>query len=177
MVLALIYGTLLPTTTGEFSVTEGERAAAIEDIKQLKAKYWRGVDMGDGDLVRSILAEDCVLDYRGCCTDPITGVDHMPQMNLVMRGRSSWQTGNLDAPAPGVPRLVTVHQGHQSEITITGETTASGIWVFSDRFFMPPGAPFARLTGYGHYHETYEKLGGTWLLKTTRITRLRVAVA
>ncbi len=148
------------------------RLAAIEAVRDLKAKYWRGVDTADGDLVRSILAEDCELDYRGCCTDPLTGVDHMPQMNVVMRGRDSWQTGNLEEP-----RVVTVHQGHQYEIEVTGKTTATGIWVFTDRFFIPPGGPFTRLTGYGHYHETYEKAGGVWLLKTTRITRLWVEVS
>ena len=152
-------------------MTEGERAAAIADIRDLKAKYWRGVDTVDGDLVRSILHPDCELDYRGCMTDPVTGIDIMPQMNLVMRGRDSWQTGTLEGT-----RAVTVHQGHQAEIAITSSTTATGIWAFSDRFFMPPGAPFARLTGFGHYHDTYEKVAGHWLLKTTRITRLRVAV-
>jgi len=30
------------------------------------------------------------------------------------------------------------------------------------------------LTGYGHYHETYEKIGDDWKIKTTRITRIRV---
>jgi hypothetical protein len=150
-------------------MTESERLAAIEEIRQLKAKYWRGVDSGDGNLVRSILAEDCVLDYVGCCTDPVSGTDHMPVMNVVMKGRDSWQTDNLDGP-----RIVTVHQGHQSEIEVTGESTAKGLWYFTDRFFMPAGAPFSRLIGYGHYHDTYEKSGGTWLLKTTRITRIWV---
>jgi hypothetical protein len=93
----------------------------------------------------------------------------MPQMNMVMRGRSSWQTGNLEEP-----RLATVHQGHQSEIEVTGPTTATGVWSFTDRFFMPPGSPFSRLTGYGSYHDTYEKAQGKWLLKTTRISRLWV---
>ena len=37
---------------------EGERLAAVEEIKQLKAKYWRGVNQTDGELVRSILADD-----------------------------------------------------------------------------------------------------------------------
>ena len=152
-------------------MNEQERLNAIEAIRNLKAKYWRGVDTADGALVRSILAEDCVLDYRGCCTDPVTGIDHMPQMNIVMKGRSSWQTGNLEEP-----RLVTVHQGHQAEIEVDDDG-ARAIWVFTDRFFMPPGSPFARLTGYGHYHETYEQAGGAWLLKTTRITRLWVEVS
>ncbi len=47
-------------------MTETERLAAIEAIRQLKARYWRGVDLGDGELVRSVLAEDCELDYHGC---------------------------------------------------------------------------------------------------------------
>lgn len=146
-----------------------ERLAAIEEIKQLKAKYWRGVDTCDGALVRSILAEDCVLDYRGCCTDPGSGVDHMPAMNAVLKGRESWISDAL-----GKDRVITVHQGHQSEIEITGDTAASGNWSFTDRFFMPARAPFARLVGYGNYHDTYEKTGGQWLLKTTRITRIWV---
>ncbi len=150
-------------------MTESERLAAIEAIRVLKSKYWLGVDTVDGELVRSILHPDCVLDCMGCCTDPASGVDHMPQMNIVMRGRDAWQTGNLEHP-----RLITVHHGHQHEIEITSETTARGVWAFTDRFFMPPGSPFARLVGYGHYHDTYEKLDGEWLLKTMRFTRLWV---
>jgi hypothetical protein len=146
---------------------ERERLAAIEEIKQLKAKYWRGVDSGDGALVRSILAEDCVLDYVGCCTDPKSGVDHLPAMNLVLTGRESWLSDALS-------EMVTVHQGHQSEIEVTGKTTANGVWSFTDRFFMPPGSPFQRLIGYGYYHDTYELRDEKWLLKTTRITRLWV---
>ncbi len=43
-----------------------ERLLATDEITQLKARYFRGVDTCDGDLVRAILAEDCVLDYMGC---------------------------------------------------------------------------------------------------------------
>ncbi|MCX7863450.1 MAG: nuclear transport factor 2 family protein [Novosphingobium sp.] len=150
-------------------MTETEKLAAIEEIRQLRAKYWRGVDSHDAELVRSILAEDCLLDYTGCMTDPTTGVDHMPVMNLVLRGRDSWQTDNLEGP-----RIVTVHQGHQYEIEITSETTARGIWYFTDRFFLPEGGPFTRLVGYGRYHETYEKAADGWKLKTTRIERIWV---
>jgi len=150
-------------------MTESEKLAAIEEIRQLRAKYWRGVDCHDGELVRSILAEDCVLDYNGCMTDPTTGVDHMPVMNLVLTGRDSWQTDNLEGP-----KIITVHQGHQYEITVTGESSATGIWYFTDRFFMPEGSPITRFTGYGTYHETYEKASDGWKLKTTRIERFWV---
>jgi hypothetical protein len=43
-----------------------ERLIATDEITQLKARYFRGVDRNDGDLVRAVLAEDCVLDYMGC---------------------------------------------------------------------------------------------------------------
>ena len=143
--------------------------AAIEDIRQLKARYWRGVDTRDDDLVRSILAENCVLDFRGCCTDPLTGTDHMPVMNMVIRGRNAWNTGTLDGQ-----RSVTVHHGHQSEISVADARTATGIWSFTDRFFMPAGSPFSRFTGYGYYHDRYERTDGRWLLAATRIERIRV---
>jgi hypothetical protein len=153
-------------------MTESERLSAIEAIKQLKARYWRGVDTSDGDLVRGILAEDCELNYLDCCTDPASGRDFMPAMNVILEGRASWI-----ADAFKKAGVVTVHQGHHCEIEITGETTASGTWSFTDRFFMPEGASFSRLTGYGFYHDTYVKVRGEWKLKTTRITRIRVEVA
>lgn len=153
-------------------MTEVEKLAAVESIRQLKARYFRGVDTGDGELVRSILAEDCELDYIGCCTDPKSGQDFMPAMNVVLKGRSAWKSDAFEKA-----NIVSVHQGHQADVEITGENTARAIWAFSDRFFLPPGAPFSRLTGYGHYHDTYEKSDGEWKLKTTRITRLRVEVS
>jgi len=148
-------------------MTETERLTAIEAIRNLKAKYWRGVDSCDGELVRSILAEDCELDCRGCCTDPASGIDFLPEMNIVMRGRDSWRAQALDG-------FVTSHQGHQAEIEITGPDSASATWTFTDRFFYPPGMKYSRFTGYGYYHDTYVREAGDWKLKTMRFTRLRV---
>jgi hypothetical protein len=152
-------------------MTEMERLAAIEVIKQIKARYWRGVDLCDGDLVRSVLAEDCVLDYHGCCADPQSGVDHLPAMNITLHGRDKWMSDGMARFG-----IVSVHQGHQSEIQITGPDTATGIWAFTDRMFFPKGGAFSRLTGYGFYHETYVKVDEAWQIKTTRITRIRVEV-
>lgn len=149
-----------------------ERLSAIEEIRQVKARYFRGVDTGDAELVRSILAEDCVLDYRGCCTDPATGRDFLPAMNIVMRGRRAWSSAGLSSAG-----IVSVHHGHDCEITFGGDTNASAIWPMTDRLFMPAGAPFSVMTGYGYYHETYEKAHGAWKIKTLRIERIRVEAA
>ncbi|MGH3246188.1 MAG: nuclear transport factor 2 family protein [Trebonia sp.] len=153
-------------------MNEIERLAAIEEIKQVKARYFRGVDTGDGNLVRSILAEDCVLDYRGGCTDPATGKDYVPATNAVLRGREAWPAGTQVNTG-----MVSVHHGYNCEIEITSDTTATAIWSMTDRLHFPPGGQFSVMTGYGHYHETYEKAGGAWKLKTTRLTRIRVEAA
>jgi hypothetical protein len=146
-----------------------QRLEAIEAIKRVKARYFRGVDTSTPDLVRSLLAADCVLDYRGCCTDPTTGRDFFPEMNIVVRGREAWSSQGLKAMG-----IVSVHQGHHCEVTLETDASASSIWSMTDRLFMPVEAAFAELTGYGHYHETYEKDSGTWMLKTLRIERIRV---
>jgi hypothetical protein len=149
-----------------------DQLAAIEAIKQVKARYWRGVDLCDGDLVRSVLAEDCELDYHGCCADPKSGIDYLPAMNVTLKGRDSWQSDGMAKFG-----IVSVHQGHQCDIEVTGPDTATGIWAFTDRLWFPPGGAFALMTGYGFYHETYVRDGENWLIKTTRITRIRVEVS
>ncbi|CAN7562524.1 nuclear transport factor 2 family protein [Phenylobacterium sp. LjRoot219] len=145
------------------------RLEAIDEIKQAKAAYFRGVDTSDAELVRGILADDCVLDYMGCCTDPKTGRDYLPAMNVVMRGKASWSAEGFAQMG-----IVSAHHGHNCEIRFTSDTTAEVIWSMTDRLFMPEGAPYALMTGYGFYHETYAKVGGRWKIKALRIVRTRV---
>ena len=148
---------------------EVARLRACEEIRTVKARYFRGVDTADSELVRGILAEDCVLDYMGCCTDPATGRDFFPAMNIVMRGSASWSSTGLRGMG-----IVSVHHSHNGEITVSSETEASAVWSMTDRLFMPAGKDFSVMTGYGYYHETYEKIAGAWKLKTLRIQRIRV---
>lgn len=150
-------------------MTETERLAIIEEVRRVKATYFRGVDTEDGDLVRSILAADCVLDYNGCCTDPKTGKDFMPAMNVVLKGRGQWVSG-----AFGKAGITSVHQGHQAEIEVTGPDSARATWAMTDRLYMPPGAPYGVMRGFGYYHETYVKEADGWKIATLTIQRLRV---
>jgi len=149
-----------------------EELKAFDEIRQIKARYFRGVDTGDSELVRAILAEDCVLDYMGCCTDPKTGQDFLPAMNVVMRGNASWTSTGLSAFG-----IVSVHQGHNCEIELTGDTAANVIWSMTDRLYMPPGGAYALMTGYGFYYETYVRIAGRWKINTLRIKRIRVEVS
>lgn len=153
-------------------MNELERLCAIDELKQAKARYFRAVDTRDVELGRSLMAEDFIGDYRGSCTDPTTGRNFVPDTDSVVRGRDAWSTDALTKA-----NIVSVHQGHNCEITFDSNTLARVIWSMTDRLYMPPGAAFSQMTGYGHYHETYEKIGGAWKLKTLRLTRLRVEIS
>jgi hypothetical protein len=147
-----------------------DQLAAVEAIRQAKAAYIRGVDEGDAALVRAILHPNCELDYRGCFVDPASGHDFFPAMGIVRTGRDSFGSALVDLG------IVSVHQIYNPEIVLSGETTATAVFPMTDRLWFPAGGewPYAQLTGYGHYRETWELLGGAWLLRTTRVTRLRV---
>jgi hypothetical protein len=59
------------------------------------------------------------------------------------------------------------------EIELTSPTTATGIWALNDIVIWPDGT---RLTGYGHYHETYEKAAGDWKITSSKLTRLHADI-
>jgi hypothetical protein len=73
-----------------------------------------------------------------------------------------------------VEPATTVHHGHMAEIDLISPTTAHGIFAMEDLIWWPVGAHHKTLHGWGHYHETYEKVDGRWLIKTLRLTRLRI---
>jgi hypothetical protein len=59
------------------------------------------------------------------------------------------------------------------EIEITGPTTGSAIWPQVDRLLFSAGAPFKEFIGYGHYYETYERVGDEWRITSMRMVRTR----
>ena len=61
-------------------------------------------------------------------------------------------------------------QVHAPEIELTSATTARGVWALEDVVRLAPGV---NLRGYGHYHETYEKIDGQWRITSSKLTRLR----
>lgn len=149
-----------------------EQLLATEAIKQAKARYFRGVDTSNGELVRAMLHPDCQLDYRGCCTDPATGHDFLPAMNVLLQGRAAWSDGAMAAAG-----IVSVHQGSNFDITLISDHEARMICAMTDRLYMPPGKPFGLLCGYGYYHETYVRTEEGWLLKQLSLVRIRVEVS
>ena len=150
-----------------------QKLLAIEEIKKMKARYFRGVDTKNWDLLASTLTEDVVCDYRGATTDPVTGINAAPETTgepLVGRKFA------VDAIKSVLATVTTVHHGYMPEIEIVDENSATGIWSMSDTLRFPKGGDVEEIAGYGHYYDTYVRINGTWLTKTLRLPRLRVDV-
>ena len=125
----------------------------IEEIKKLKARYFRGLDTKDWDLYGSVFADDVVVDLRR-------------SGGQLFEGREAFM-----AFARGMTIVQSVHQGHMPEIDLTSATTASGVWALEDYNIWEDGT---QNHGWGHYLETYEKQGDRWYIKTMSLSYLRV---
>jgi len=126
----------------------------IDQLKQLKARYFRTMDTKDWTAMREVFVHDVVMDTTASGGSLITGADNfMAFLELTLR----------DA--------ITVHHGHMPEIELVSPSTARGIWALQDIIIWPDGA---RMHGYGHYHETYEKIDGRWRITSSTLTRLHM---
>jgi uncharacterized protein (TIGR02246 family) len=142
-------------------MTNAEQLLAIEEIKQLKARYFRCMDTKDWAGFEAVFAPDASVDY----TPP--GADS-----------ADWSASGRERIVEFVRRIVepaiTVHHGHMPEVEVTSPTTARAIFAMEDLIWWPEGSRRRTLHGWGHYHESYIKMDGKWLIKTLRLTRLRV---
>ena len=132
----------------------------IEAIKQLKARYCRFLDTKDIDSWRALFCPDVVVKLDLAVSTG--GAD--PQTMEPLQG--------FDAFYPvmwaGVEHAATVHHCHTPEITLISPTTATAIWAMEDMLFFSGGG---ELHGAGHYHETYEKRDGAWVITSLHLTR------
>lgn len=146
-----------------------ERLAAIEEIKQLRAKYWRCIDAKQFDDIADLFTEDAWFDSSEAQFDPVLGQQPGSEPAEL------WSTRQVivDKIRAGMPEgLQSAHMGHTPEVEILTDTTASAIHPFNDRLTMPGILSF---NGYGYYYDTYEKgTDGKWRVKTCTIKRLRV---
>jgi len=142
-----------------------DRLLAIEEIKRLKARYFRFVDSKDQAGLATLFTPDGILDMRHAPAGPadesalVSGADKIAQFILA-----------------AVSGARTVHLGHMPEILITSTDTATAIWAMQDllKWRDKSPYPFHELISYGHYHDTYLRMAGQWRIQSSRLTRLRV---
>ncbi|MFC2027658.1 nuclear transport factor 2 family protein [Chloroflexota bacterium] len=128
----------------------------IEEIKKLKAKYFRLMD------------KKLWVEWSDVFTEDVTAIYHGPRSELRYEGRDDIVAQISTALADAV----SVHHGYMPEIELTSSTTATGIWAMFD-YIQRTGLT---MKGYGHYEEDYAKEDGKWRIKNFRLTRLRIDV-
>lgn len=141
-----------------------EKLLATEAIKQTKARYFYCLDNKDWKNFATVFAPDAQLDMRE---------ETQNEQNLI--------AGNENIAhyvGQAVAGILTVHHGHMPIIEFTSATSANAIWAMEDKLWKRENSvsqvPFTFMHGYGHYHETYRRVGDNWLIQTLKLTRLHL---
>ncbi len=127
---------------------------AIELIKQLKSRYFRGIDTADMAALKNCLSDDCSAHFIGGSYD------------LEMAGKEQvlgflQQSFHADAAA--------THLGHTPEITVDGNT-ATGLWYLYDIFYDL--AREVKTSGTAIYEDTYVLTDDGWRIQKTGYRRV-----
>jgi hypothetical protein len=139
-----------------------QRLVDIEEIRQLKARYFRYIDTKDWAAYGDLFADDFVFE-----PDPKLG-------QVFTTERPPGREALVALIAKHLEGTVTVHRGYTSEIEITGPDTATGTWSMSDYVSYPSSGLPVGFRGYGYYHEDYVRTLQGWRIKRRRISRLRI---
>lgn len=140
-----------------------EKLLALEEIRTLKARYWRFMDTKDWDALRGVFSDDAAID--------------MTAANESAGKAAGGAQAVVDYIRDIVNDVQTVHQGHTSEIDFVSDTEATGIWPMMDMLKWPEGSSRYGITvmnGWGHYHDRYKLTPDGWRISFTSVTRLRV---
>jgi len=135
-----------------------QRLADVEEIKQLKARYFRMMDLRRWDDWGQVFAREAIME--------------VPEADMTVVGRDNI----VEAVSGALEGARTVHHGHMPEIEIIGDDTARGTWAMFDYVEWPPTETGDRvgLQGFGHYFEEYVREDGQWRIQRTHLARLRV---
>jgi hypothetical protein len=130
-----------------------QRLADIEDIRQLKARYFRSIDSKQWSKLATLFTAHPTIDV---------GAKYSSGKELAEK------TAALLGDAPSA------HQGFLPEIQVHGNR-ASAIWAMEDYVSFPAGSSYkSGFHGYGEYHDTYKRINGHWYIDSTVLSRFRV---
>jgi uncharacterized protein (TIGR02246 family) len=124
----------------------------LEEIRRLKYRYLRCVDLKLWDEFGQVFTEDAVAEYD----TPVLGKP------LRLAGREAivaYMRANLG------PGTITTHTAGHPEIDITGDR-ATGVWALEDTVIIP--AHRLMIRGAAFYHDTYRRCAdGRWRVEHT----------
>jgi ketosteroid isomerase-like protein len=135
-----------------------QRLIAREDIKSLMARRVRCIDEKNWAGFADCYAEDAVsYSLKSAPGGKVVG------NRLIAEG-----------VAKALQGVTTVHQLHTPEIEFVADDAATGIWPLNDILSWEKDGRRNWMRAYGHYRQTYKKIGGRWLISEHHLTRLLV---
>jgi hypothetical protein len=134
---------------------------AIEQIRQLKYRYFRTLDLKEWDDFGDCLAEDVVARYGTQAMNEPLHFDNRADVVAFM-------AGNLG------PGIITVHIANHPEIEVDGDR-ATGSWAFEDTVIVPDFK--VQIRGGGYYRDDYRRdADGKWRIAGTGYERIYEAM-
>lgn len=128
-----------------------ERLEAVEEIRTLKARYFRLMDCKLWNELPGVFAAD---------------------MQVITPDGRVWLSGGEAYAASlkfGLEHAISCHQGLTAEIDILDATRAKGTWAMQDVIEWDDRHPregWKSIVGRGHYHDTFRKEDGGWRIAT-----------
>lgn len=135
--------------------------AAIEEIKRLKHRYFRTLDLKQWEEFGDCLAEDVTARYGTQAMGEPLHYDNRADVVAFMEKNLGGGT-------------ITVHIANHPEIEVDGDT-ASGSWAFEDTVIVPDFK--VQIRGAGYYRDTYRRdADGAWRIASTEYERIYEAL-
>ena len=131
-----------------------EDLVEIEQIKRLKYRYLRCLDLKRWDELAETLATDVSASYSG-------GANAFDGRDAVL---------DFLRRALGSEDILTSHKCHHPEIDLTSATTATGTWALDDVVVLQPFELTVR--GAAYYEDDYVKVDGAWCIARTGYRRI-----
>jgi len=135
--------------------------ATIEEIRQLKYRYFRTLDLKMWDEFGDCLTEDVSARYGSQAMDKPLHYDC--RQDVVDFMSENLGTG-----------LITIHIASHPEISVDGDS-ATGSWGFEDTVIVPEFK--VKIRGGGYYNDTYRRdADGKWRIASTQYDRIYEAM-
>lgn len=132
-----------------------QQLSDLEEIRQLKARYFRCIDTGAEAELATLFTEDVTIDLKG------------GGYRLQVSGRQEMvnfigSSFNSD--------IIAMHQGHTPEIELVSADDARGTWYLQDRFINPLQG--TDTSGSSLYYDTYRRTAEGWKIASSEYERV-----